>query len=1588
MARISKRIREVDLDLIESPQQETITNFGVDGDYVELHVYDSNDNYLTSTVVDDYKVDDQVKLKPGNDLRNLGFTEGKYKVIYNFLRRKGGSDNTVLIDSNNEIYEDKFYMTDDNKIYVGEPPVEGQEIDQPVELFVEDEKFWIQEISSTRQEVRIQPLDISDLDYKREFERLFVTYAEYNPVEDNVHGTIALDTSVAGPDSDVPQIGANKTFKANLHSSDQGFTERMLGGTLTIENAFIIRYDEVREWIDNPNAGISTEAPSSDTALPITPDWKKVRTKRGKRGRRKARKLKDAESGIPSRKTPARTINMGDDALEEPNPTESTETTTTTTTSGHGGGAPEPDILMSASYEVIWETTDIPQFARSRGEGGPNGGGRGGGGGGGSSKKKTPKKRTPKPAARRSRPKKTTPKRRKRKVEKDDVIVEVGGQFPIKESLPDEVKREFIRPIKKKNVRKRKKMGRKFKRKKRDIPTPPSKIERIIYVPHYRPFVTKITKIINRETVEVKDSFTEKANALGNVDGPFQGSVRAKQTFNVEYKYASKKNLNTLLNFGSNQLALVTNWKLDKEAAPLWPWSLIYKLYEPLPDDVELKERLYVVEERLPPVIEEVFLVPFVDDKVDAVFLRPPDTDHSVNDPVGKKETGYESRDNILTGDSTVAKSLEDEFISASLDSVDLNIDYDKYENYVLFGSAEQRLKNFKYKLEQIESYAESSASYTTISGTSDEIAKWEMRKRKVINELDGYEKYLYFETSSYSTSSTGETFESAWPKTNNESPYTLAATDSSQAITWYNLNRVSSSAYDKDNQNRLVNLLPSHIREDSQNEVFNKFMDMIGQHFDDVYSYVRGLTDIHSRDEGLTKGISKDLIYDVARSIGLKLYDGKDTVPLSRYALGKEVTGSAATVPDYSSIPERDVSREIWKRVLNNLPFFLKVKGTPRSFKNLINCYGIPSTILRVREFGGPDVPGSAPSYEITKKFTKALDFRGAQYVNSSWLSDGRTNRRPDTVELRFRSVGSDGSTDRTIVRQNSNWGIQLLDNGSVDNVGRVAFTLSGSDGYKTISSSAYSVFDGDFWSVMLKRTTSGSNQLTSDAGNQDIKYQLAVKKYDAGRSKIYLSNTVDLIVSGAANVASQSYNNAFTGSSGASTIQIGGYGSGLLGSYFTGSIMEFRFWNTALNNTSFDNHVASPKSFDGNHASASWTDLVLRHSFDDNIDHSANKVVLDSSADQSYGTSGSAENYSSFGGGNNYSSVVDEEKMFIPNVGPNRRTSNKIRIESSKLVHGNLSSKKRSEVSSYDFAPVDSNKLGIYFAPTDVINEDIIRSVANLDFNQYLGDPRDRLKNQYRGLKLVRDSYWQKYNSPTNFWAYLRLIRYYDQSIFDQFKTLVPARSKAHFGTVIEPNIFERPKQVISKPLSREDLSFRATINVTSYGAAAAMSASGETLNFRGTADKTVFDEPTLTVLDTYASSGNWGKPSLYATASVTVGGPDYVFVEAEQPFISGSRLSEHNKERIFYYSSSLSASLHTSYPWMSYYYSSSDYGTSGDTRYSESSMLANLFFEGCLQTVATTPDGGLPVEHSAQQPTRLIVQEPGLTRLKTET
>ena len=86
-------------------------------------------------------------------------------------------------------------------------------------------------------------------------------------------------------------------------------------------------------------------------------------------------------------------------------------------------------------------------------------------------------------------------------------------------------------------------------------------------------------------------------------------------------------------------------------------------------------------------------------------------------------------------------------------------------------------------------------------------------------------------------------------------------------------------------------------------------------------------------------------------------------------------------------------------------MPFILKSKGTIGSLKGILNCYGVPSTILKVREFGGLDVDVKRAPFETKRRFTRALGFRGFNIYPQSWSDDSNTSRKPETVEFRFRS-------------------------------------------------------------------------------------------------------------------------------------------------------------------------------------------------------------------------------------------------------------------------------------------------------------------------------------------------------------------------------------------------------------------------------------------------------------------------------------------------------------------------------------------------------------------------------------------------------
>ena len=992
-------------------------------------------------------------------------------------------------------------------------------------------------------------------------------------------------------------------------------------------------------------------------------------------------------------------------------------------------------------------------------------------------------------------------------------------------------------------------------------------------------------KNINGNNITLENSYVE----LGEQDGhDFDNTLDVNQnsTFDkwfIQYPHDNSTDLSKLLKVGPNNFSLITNFKIDTQEYPDYPHSVVYKLYEPLPEGIEEKDFVTVVREMSPPIEENVTLIPFVEEYVSDVVLRTPDF-LNTQSPIGPGQTEFKNRNQLVSSDTEMKDNIENELVSGSL-SADINVDFTLFENFIHFSSAEQRLKNFKYKLDLIEQYTDRSASlagagsgsaglsgfkkvkadpgagsylivsgsgtfspsFTPISGSLTQVQYWEKQRMETINSFDKFEKYMFNQSSSFSSESVGIFHDNAWPKESGEgtysNPYILYRTSESKASNWYSNQLVSASDYDKANKHRLQGHLPMFVQDNDENAVFLKFIDMVGHHFDDIWTYIKAMTAVHDRRDKLSEGIAKTLIHPVAQSLGWTVHDGKSLIALPQYMFGMQVSGSEKPV-EFGTTAERDISREIWSRILNNMPYFLKTKGTSRAIKGLVNCYGIPSSILRVTEYGGPALPGNSADHFLTRKFTKALKFFGASnntYVSTnSWfpvVSGSATNRVPDTVEFRFSAATG---SNQVLVRRGNDWAIRLKDNGSSDTRGYVSFMLSGSHGYNEISSSEFPVFDGEFWSVMLTRTMSGSAKsfVSSDTGSLNVDYTLYTKKYDAGRSKIIYESSVGMAISGSVGVNSGSYNLAYSGS--ATTVTLGGPQSSDFGESLSGSMMEYRNWTTALQESAFDNHVAAPIAFDGNTPSASWEDLVTRYSFDDDKDLSvtANQWFQDVTADQSFTASASPSGYSS-AMGDHFASVVDETKMKVPNLGPSGRSSNKLRIEADERIDdvGNpvLKFGESITIPAYDKAPIDSNKLGVFFSPSAAIDEDIILSMPNLDFDQYIGDPRDQYNEQYTGLVTARNLYWQKYSGPNNFWDYLRLLKYYDASLYKQVHDLIPARANATVGILIEPTVLERDKIIIGKEPTWEKQHHVTTIDITNeYSESAAYQTYEDKMNW----------------------------------------------------------------------------------------------------------------------------------------------------------
>ena len=406
------------------------------------------------------------------------------------------------------------------------------------------------------------------------------------------------------------------------------------------------------------------------------------------------------------------------------------------------------------------------------------------------------------------------------------------------------------------------------------------------------------------------------------------------------------------LNFGNNDLFITTNIGLfeldDKDVIKV-------KLYEPLPDEYTVKNTLQVVEKISDSIAVKV-TPEYIPPEKKAPTLAGPNFSVEVDEPVGDPTSFFNF--NQLFGFENTNRNRE-LFSYIKEKGVDIGLDYSSYNNFINLSSASERLKNFKYKIGLLETYqsdldsenAVSSSTGNTVNASSS-IAATENLINGIIENFDHYERFLYYESGSHS-----------WPKSNNEKPHINLHTTSSEAITWYSEKLTSASNHDTSNYDMLTNFLPDYVSEDSRNASAITFAHMMGQHYDNLWIYSKAITDRYNTDHRVDQGLSKDLVKEAIKGMGVKLYNSiEGSNDLFRYlvsdtydsgSIAETITTFRTMNPNLQPMSRRDYEGELYKRIYHNLPLLLKSKGTERGIKALINCFGVPSDILFIRYHG-----------------------------------------------------------------------------------------------------------------------------------------------------------------------------------------------------------------------------------------------------------------------------------------------------------------------------------------------------------------------------------------------------------------------------------------------------------------------------------------------------------------------------------------------------------------------------------------------------------------------------------------------------------
>jgi len=420
--------------------------------------------------------------------------------------------------------------------------------------------------------------------------------------------------------------------------------------------------------------------------------------------------------------------------------------------------------------------------------------------------------------------------------------------------------------------------------------------------------------------------------------------------------------------------------------------------------------------------------------------------------------------------------------------------------------------------------------SYPFISASyAEEVNQYQSQLNTIFNSFDGYDSYLYQNITLVSGSTTSFV-SGAYVQNYNYPDYIENAIE-----------------FDKNNRDSLVNNTPEYILLDDNNTDYLIFLSMIGHHFDNIYLYIKNFPTQQYVENNLSSSYVSTVANTLLQQFGWNPISSFDNSSIEANYL----TGSNA-YSDYDKL------KIIWNRILKTLPLIYKTKGTEECIRTISNIYGIPRSLLNVKEYGGnkiSDEDNSSYTYQSKYYFTKYTRngdaiiipvFGTSSYVNS--------------IEFKFR-IDSDyiyPQNTKVTLLKTTNWDVSIKKE-IKDTFGKLKFDLSPS-GLPTdyLETDSLPLFNGNVFNVLIKQINLSASYDTGSGGQLPYKYSLKVTSVD--NDEIVFDDNKS-IISGTEGI-NESFNSF-------GLLYVGNYTGG--GNLFQGNIDKINLWKHELDDESF---------------------------------------------------------------------------------------------------------------------------------------------------------------------------------------------------------------------------------------------------------------------------------------------------------------------------------------------------------------------------------------------------------------------------------